>query len=976
MSNYSQEDLINELNKRKENKIINKWNAKPDVKKIQEVELNINIINELNKLPKEELKEISDKAEEKWLNIIDAKRYEDKKKIEIKLKEDIEKDVLMFVATKQENDATELIVQEIKRDQHIYTTRDDIKSEIWFYDDGIYKPNGKTIIQEYSRKILKQLYTPQRVNKIIAKIEADTFIDVDKFFETKNIDELPFKNGILNLKTKELTKFTPEKIFFNKLPVIYNPEAKCKNIDKFLEEILKNPDDKKVMYEKIGYSLWQDHFIEKATMFVGDGRNGKCQKGEDKILMQSGEWKKIKDIKINEKIISPQKDGSSKFVKIINIHNRFEENVFNVYEEARKKRLLYTCAGNHIIPVIKKWSKRTSKDDSTPRLYGRKLYENSAEYISKLFTKKSGICSFSTTAVKYNKKSEKINPYCLGAWLGDGHFSIRKIRKKGLNKRNWKLNNGEYVLGKLLGITTKDKEVVNEFYKNYSEDMQGKYQKENNLASTYVMSVIGKLAKELKYLKLDGKGSETKFIPKSCLVSSIKYRFELLAGLIDTDGFIDKNGAIYYYTKSKQLSEDIKNLVFSLGGYCETRLITKKCQNDFIGNYFENSIQFKNKKIIPIRIPFKKNRLKIIKYEPRHIAIKCIKTKSQQVYGIEIEGDSKWYITNNWMVTHNSKLHSLIKSFVGAENCCSVSLSQMNSQSSGICELHKSLVNIAGDLSNTALKDTGLLKEILGRDMIGAKRKYLRDLFFVNHCKQFFACNELPRVYDMSFGFWCRWDLFEFPYTFISKEDYKKEKDKSNYKIRDTDIIEKITTEEELSGLLNKALDGLHNLFKNKEFSNTKGVEDIKNFWVRKSDSFMSFCMDYIERTVEDNEFITKKDLRQKFSQYCNIHKIKGSSDKGIQYILQNNYGAISERISNIESNYNQEVIWSGIKWNNKINKLVTCMGCKGVPNSIEIAKSLVSPDKSTMHTSHKKDTKINILKIAKTMKEKEKNEK
>jgi len=302
MSNYSQEDLINELNKRKENKIINKWNAKPDVKKIQEVELNINILNELNKLPKEELKEISDKAEEKWLNIIDAKRYEDKKKIEIKLKEDIEKDVLMFVATKQENDATELIVQEIKRDQHIYTTRDDIKSEIWFYDDGIYKPNGKTIIQEYSRKILKQLYTPQRVNKIIAKIEADTFIDVDKFFETKNIDELPLKNGILNLKTKELTKFTPEKIFFNKLPVIYNPEAKCKNIDKFLEKILKNPDDKKVMYEKIGYSLWQDHFIEKATMFVGDGRNGKCQKGEDKILMQSGEWKKLKILKLMKRL--------------------------------------------------------------------------------------------------------------------------------------------------------------------------------------------------------------------------------------------------------------------------------------------------------------------------------------------------------------------------------------------------------------------------------------------------------------------------------------------------------------------------------------------------------------------------------------------------------------------------------------------------------------------------------------------------
>ena len=82
------------------------------------------------------------------------------------------------------------------------------------------------------------------------------------------------------------------------------------------------------------------------------------------------------------------------------------------------------------------------------------------------------------------------------------------------------------------------------------------------------------------------------------------------------------------------------------------------------------------------------------------------------------------------------KCISLLKTFLGAENCCSVPLNQLRSDSTGVCELFGKLANLAGDLNNTALKETGLFKEVTGRDMVGAKRKYLRDLFFVNYSKQ------------------------------------------------------------------------------------------------------------------------------------------------------------------------------------------------------------------------------------------------
>lgn len=58
----------------------------------------------------------------------------------------------------------------------------------------------------------------------------------------------------------------------------------------------------------------------------------------------------------------------------------------------------------------------------------------------------------------------------------------------------------------------------------------------------------------------------TKYIPKSYLLGSIEQRYELLAGLLDEDGFMSNtDGDILYTTISKQLEEDVCELCHSLG---------------------------------------------------------------------------------------------------------------------------------------------------------------------------------------------------------------------------------------------------------------------------------------------------------------------------------------------------------------------------------------------------------------------------
>lgn len=180
-----------------------------------------------------------------------------------------------FFMLKQKSDLTELLVSVCKEKSNYYTTRFDERNEIYCYKDGIYVPEGRTTIKEIVRHLTAKEYSEQLGNSVVSKIEADTFIEQDKLFKPQNIEEICVLNGILNLKTKELLPFNKTKIFFSKIQAQYLPEKRCKKIDKFLSEVLPEPNDKKTIYEIVGFCLYREYFIEKAVMMLGVGRNGK-----------------------------------------------------------------------------------------------------------------------------------------------------------------------------------------------------------------------------------------------------------------------------------------------------------------------------------------------------------------------------------------------------------------------------------------------------------------------------------------------------------------------------------------------------------------------------------------------------------------------------------------------------------------------------------------------------------------------------
>lgn len=71
--------------------------------------------------------------------------------------------------------------------------------------------------------------------------------------------------------------------------------------------------------------------------------------------------------------------------------------------------------------------------------------------------------------------------------------------------------------------------------------------------------------------------------------------------------------------------------------------------------------------------------------------------------------------------------------------------------------------NICGDLSNAAIKDTSVLKQLVGEDLCKAEFKGGAIFFFKNRAKFLFSCNELPAVLDdRSNGFYRRLLIIRF----------------------------------------------------------------------------------------------------------------------------------------------------------------------------------------------------------------------
>lgn len=209
----------------------------------------------------------------------------------------------------------------------------------------------------------------------------------------------------------------------------------------------------------------------------------------------------------------------------------------------------------------------------------------------------------------------------------------------------------------------------------------------------------------------------------------------------------------------------------------------------------------------------------------------------------------------------------LITAFMGRKSISNVTLQDLVSDTFAKSDLYGKLANIGGDLPSKDLSDTAAFRNLTGGDDNRAQEKFRPAFNFRNKAKMLFSANVLPRSQDDTYAFYSRWILLEFLNRFVLDDG-----------TADPDLDAKLQTPEELSGLLNIALDALKRLkARGWRFSYTKTVEDVEQMYKRNANPVFAFLMDECE-AGEATDYIEKSVFFDRFKDYVKKHNLRPMS--------------------------------------------------------------------------------------------------
>lgn len=208
-----------------------------------------------------------------------------------------------------------------------------------------------------------------------------------------------------------------------------------------------------------------------------------------------------------------------------------------------------------------------------------------------------------------------------------------------------------------------------------------------------------------------------------------------------------------------------------------------------------------------------------------------------------------------------SVLIKLIESLVGSENTSHVSLQELIEERFAAADLYCKLVNTYADLESERLINTGKFKTIVSGDSIRAQRKHQQPFNYRPSTKLIFSTNKIPKSEDTSYAYYRRWVIIPFQKVFEGADE-------------DTALIDKLTTEDELSGLLNLALVGLRKLIKEGGFKDIP-VEKIRQDYEYNASIVKQFVEEQCVINLHDPGFLTlTTTLQDSFRIFC---KTRGS---------------------------------------------------------------------------------------------------
>ena len=351
---------------------------------------------------------------------------------------------------------------------------------------------------------------------------------------------------------------------------------------------------------------------------------GKAQPLTTKIITPTG-YTLLGDIKVGDKILHP-------FNGVQTVERVYEQGVKKMFRVIFTDKTFTYCCDEHLWSVTMGGSSKI-RTLSLAEMMKFDIHSSSAkkEY-------RWGIPV--TNGVEYEFRKIDLDPYLLGLLLGDGGLS------RGV------------------GFTTADPEIFEYvklpkdyiFYKRKSENITYHIIHKDKIGISGGENIVKNILRKYGLTKTH---SDTKFIPKDYLYNAKEIRLEVLRGLLDTDGYISEGcGHISYSTVSRQLADDVKQLVWSLGGIVRERSRIGKYRRS--GRIIECKRSYRlsimlPKEIIPFKLKRKVERInQNRKYLPKR-KIKFIEYVGEApMRCIKVSEPDGLYMCDDWIVTHNT----------------------------------------------------------------------------------------------------------------------------------------------------------------------------------------------------------------------------------------------------------------------------------------------------------------------------------
>lgn len=386
--------------------------------------------------------------------------------------------------------------------------------------------------------------------------------------------------------------------------------------------------------ELIPRNTAQEYYVEclvkhRVVFAVGPAGTGKAQPLTAKIKTPTG-WITMGDIKIGDVVSTP--DGKS--ASVTGIFPQGKKDIYKVtFTDGRSTE----CCKEHLWEVF------------YPDNWGRKSKVLSLEQIIELQSKLRKKLQIRLPEHQIMEDIKlPIEPYLLGCLLGDGSLTV---------KGRIGFSTSDKCIVDRLNQLVPDGQFIHKSNYDYCFNSGGKGSgnKLDSFGSTLRESVNG--------MGLFGKKSFEKFIPNEYLNASKNQKIKLLQGLLDTDGYADKkNNGLYFSTTSQTLAEQVQYLVRSIGG---TAKISSK-----IPTYIYKGIKKQGRMAFDVKINYvdKKSLVNLQRKKDclnnndqyiknNRIGIASIEqTESKEAQCIMIDSADHLYITDDFIVTHNTLL--------------------------------------------------------------------------------------------------------------------------------------------------------------------------------------------------------------------------------------------------------------------------------------------------------------------------------